>query len=216
MISPGRKRRRTIEPLLRARNVPELPAKIGSLSSSSGDSRSPCGSRTSSTLLLVSAPVGHETMHSPQPTHVECPMGTSASNAMAAPDPLPIRPMTKFCSEVKQNFVIGRMGKGSGAAIAFDADVPMGHSTCVGCGECMVSCPTGALTNKSVLDVRLPQGDLLSPEELLRLPIFAGRSGTFLALNKGSIVRRRIGPREMICREGEHGSTAFYVLSGQV
>ena len=24
-------------------------------------------------------------------------MGTSASNAMAAPDPLPIRPMTKFC-----------------------------------------------------------------------------------------------------------------------
>src|SRR5207249_6466547 len=97
MISPGRKRRRTIEPLLRARNVPELPAKIGSLSSSSGDSRSPCGSRTSSTLLLVSAPVGHETMHSPQPTHVECPMGTSASNAMAAPDPLPIRPMTKFC-----------------------------------------------------------------------------------------------------------------------
>ena len=122
----------------------------------------------------------------------------------------------RACSEIKQNFVIGRMGKGSGAGIAFDADVPMGHSTCVGCGECMVSCPTGALTNKSVLDVRLPQGDLLSPEELLRLPIFAGSSGTFLALNKGSIVRRRFGPGEIICREGEHGSTAFYVLSGQV
>src|SRR5207249_5370566 len=75
---------------------------------------------------------------------------------------------------------------------------------------------TCALSNKSVLDVRLPQGDLLSPEELLRLPIFAGSSGTFLALNKGSIVRRRFRPGEIICREGEHGSTAFYVLSGQV
>src|SRR5206468_5997864 len=46
--------------------------------------------------------------------------------------------------------------------------------------------------------------------------IFAGSSGTFLALNKGSIVRRRFRPGEIICREGEHGSTAFYVLSGQV
>jgi CRP-like cAMP-binding protein/ferredoxin len=120
------------------------------------------------------------------------------------------------CSEVKQNFVIGRTGKGGGAGIAFDTDVPMGHSTCVGCGECMVSCPTGALTNKKVLDVRLPQGELLAPDELLQLPIFAGVSGTFLALNKGSVIRRRFRPGEIICREGEQGSTAFYVLSGKV
>lgn len=120
------------------------------------------------------------------------------------------------CSEIKQNFVIGRTGKGPAAGIAFDADAPMGHSTCVGCGECMVSCPTGALTNKQVVGVKLPQGDELPPAELLRLPIFAGASGTFLALNRGSVVRRRFRADEIICREGEQGSTAFYILSGGV
>ncbi len=122
----------------------------------------------------------------------------------------------RACSEVKENFVIGRTGKGAYTAIAFDEDVPMGQSTCVGCGECMVSCPTGALTNKRVLDVKLPVGDQLAPADLLQLPIFSGASGTFLALNQGSIVRRRYRAGEIICREGDQGSTAFYILSGRV
>jgi len=52
------------------------------------------------------------------------------------------------CDEIKNNFVMGRMGKGYSAGIAFDLNAPMGDSTCISCGECMVSCPTGALTNK--------------------------------------------------------------------
>jgi len=122
----------------------------------------------------------------------------------------------RACSEVKQNFVIGRTGKGTETSIAFDTDVPMGESSCVGCGECMVSCPTGALTNKRALDVVLHDGAEISPDELLALPMFAGASGTFLALNRGSVIRRRFRAGEVICREGEQGSTAFYVLSGRV
>src|SRR5437879_13784384 len=57
----------------------------------------------------------------------------------------------RACDEVKSNFVLGRMGKGYSAGIAFDLNSPMGDSTCISCGECMVSCPTGALTNKSVV-----------------------------------------------------------------
>src|SRR5215471_15149821 len=49
--------------------------------------------------------------------------------------------------EIKSNFVLGRIGKGYSAGIAFDLNAPMGDSTCISCGECMVSCPTGALTN---------------------------------------------------------------------
>ena len=122
----------------------------------------------------------------------------------------------RACSEVKQNFVIGRTGKGTETSIAFDTDLPMGQSSCVGCGECMVSCPTGALTNKRVLDVDLREGADISPDELLDLPMFAGASGTFLALNRGSVVRRRFRAGEVICREGEQGSTAFYILNGRV
>ncbi len=76
----------------------------------------------------------------------------------------------------------------------------------------MVSCPTGALTNRKVLDVELPHGDDMSADELQSLPIFARMSGTFLELNQGAVVRRRFKPGEVICREGEFGSTAFYIL----
>lgn len=122
----------------------------------------------------------------------------------------------RACTEIRDNLVIGRTGKGPTAAIAFDLDVPMGQSTCVGCGECMVSCPTGALTNKWSAEVALGVGQPLTPEELLALPMFSGISGTFLRLNQGSIVRRRFQPGEVICREGEQGSTAYYILSGEV
>jgi NAD-dependent dihydropyrimidine dehydrogenase PreA subunit len=55
------------------------------------------------------------------------------------------------CDCIKENNVLGRMGKGYTARIAFDLDATMGRSTCVACGECMVSCPTGALTFKETI-----------------------------------------------------------------
>jgi CRP-like cAMP-binding protein/Fe-S-cluster-containing dehydrogenase component len=122
------------------------------------------------------------------------------------------------CDEIKNNFVLGRMGKGYSAGIAFDLNAPMGDSTCISCGECMVSCPTGALTNKNVVGTALAAGadsQTLSAEELHRLPVFAGVSGTFLELNRGAIVKRRFRTGEVICREGDFGSTAFFIVEGQ-
>ena len=49
------------------------------------------------TRLLVSAPVGHETMHSPQETHDDSPMGKLLSKAMPAWYPLPRRASTQLC-----------------------------------------------------------------------------------------------------------------------
>src|ERR1700758_4046412 len=119
------------------------------------------------------------------------------------------------CDEIKNNFVLGRMGKGYSAGIAFDLNAPMGNSTCISCGECMVSCPTGALTNKSVAGTAIAAGadtQSLTAEELLQIPVFKGVSGTFLELNRGAIVKRRFRNGEVICREGEFGSTAFYIV----
>jgi CRP-like cAMP-binding protein/Fe-S-cluster-containing dehydrogenase component len=122
------------------------------------------------------------------------------------------------CDEIKNNFVLGRMGKGYSAGIAFDFNAPMGDSTCISCGECMVSCPTGALTNKSVTGTMIAPGahtQSLTAEELHRLPVFAEVSGTFLELNRGAIVKRRFRAGDVICREGEFGSTAFLIVEGQ-
>ena len=118
------------------------------------------------------------------------------------------------CDEIRENMVLGRRGKGFMAGIAFDYNLPMGNSSCVSCGECMVSCPTGALTNKSVVQTVLP-GDPVDVEELLQIEYFQKVSGTFLELNKNAVVRRHFRKGEIVCREGEYGSTAFYILDGE-
>ncbi len=64
----------------------------------------------------------------------------------------------RACTDVQGNNVIGRGGRGGSARIVFDADSPMGESTCVSCGECMAACPTDALTNKS-LTLQIAPGD---------------------------------------------------------
>jgi CRP-like cAMP-binding protein/Fe-S-cluster-containing dehydrogenase component len=119
------------------------------------------------------------------------------------------------CDDVTNNMVMGRSGLGYMARVGFDLDVPMGSSTCVSCGECMVSCPTGALTNKRVVGSDL-EGEKVDPEWILQLPVFKGVSGTFLQLNQNSVVKRAFRAGETICREGEFGSTAYYILEGSV
>jgi len=118
------------------------------------------------------------------------------------------------CDDIRHNWVLARRGKGYQAGISFDNNLPMGESSCVSCGECMVSCPTGALTNKRVVGTELGTGDVLDPAELLDLPIFENVSGTFLQLNQKAIVKRHYRAGEIICREGEFGSTAFYIMQG--
>ncbi len=54
----------------------------------------------------------------------------------------------RACREVQVNDVIGMSGRGSDTKISFDIDDPMGASSCVGCGECVAVCPTGALSPK--------------------------------------------------------------------
>ena len=52
----------------------------------------------------------------------------------------------RSCTDVKGFNVIGHTGKGYTARVSFDLDQLMGQSSCVQCGECMTSCPTGALS----------------------------------------------------------------------
>ncbi len=133
----------------------------------------------------------------------------------------------RACNDIRDNQVIGRAGKGFTSKIAFDLDDPMGNSSCVACGECMISCPTGALTNKAVVASKpweglSPPAERIHAEELIRHPIpeirrsFRGATPAFLRWNEGSIVRRRFRKGEIMCREGEFGSTAFLIETGNV
>ena len=122
----------------------------------------------------------------------------------------------RACNDIRHNLVLERRGKGYQAGVAFDNNLPMGSSSCVSCGECMVSCPTGALTNRIVVRTEMGVGEAFRPEELQHLPVFKNVSGTFLQLNQKALVKRRFKAGEIVCREGDFGSTAFYILEGKV
>ncbi len=146
------------------------------------------------------------------------------------------------CSDVKGYQVISRMGKGYEAQIAFDLNAPMGLSSCVSCGECMLSCPTGALTFRKAVGGG-PSGPAESPfkwfgadgpsdpvespskwldliEEFIKsLPpeirnALSGMLRTFLRFNPGAIVRRTFPRGAEICKQAEYGSTAYYIEEG--
>ena len=62
----------------------------------------------------------------------------------------------RACREEQMNDVIGYANRGAHAEIVFDISDPMGASSCVGCGECVQACPTGALmpaNNVGLLEV---------------------------------------------------------------
>jgi formate dehydrogenase major subunit len=58
----------------------------------------------------------------------------------------------RACREVQGNDVIGIAMRGHHAKVVFDFDDAMGKSTCVGCGECVQACPTGALLPATLVD----------------------------------------------------------------
>ena len=125
----------------------------------------------------------------------------------------------RACNEVRHNEVLGRMNKGFKARISFDLNDPMGNSSCVSCGECMASCPTGALTNKKLVGSNLaaePGALPVSLDDLFAHELFKGISKPFMEWNQGSVIRRKFKQGEIICNEGESGSTAFIIEEGVV
>jgi len=124
----------------------------------------------------------------------------------------------RACDDVRENHVIGRTGKGATAGIGFDLNVPMGESTCVKCGECMVSCPTSAITFKPVAQVKIlargRSASALTAKELTSDPIFAGIPPKFLLWQQGLVIRRRLRSGQVLCRQGDPGNTAFIIRKG--
>src|SRR5450432_3190362 len=125
----------------------------------------------------------------------------------------------RACDDVRENHVIGRTGKGATAGIGFDLNVPMGQSTCVQCGECMVSCPTSAITFKPVAQVEILakrlSAEILTASELTSDPIFAGIPPKFLLWQRGLVIRRRVRAGQVLCRQGDPGNTAFIIRDGR-
>jgi len=67
---------------------------------------------------------------------------------------------------------------------------------------------------KPIAEIRLERGEPLAPEQLAQLPIFQGTPARTLEKFPGAVVIRRFKTGDVVCREGEFGSTAFFILEG--
>ncbi|MFB9244329.1 formate dehydrogenase subunit alpha [Massilia antarctica] len=110
----------------------------------------------------------------------------------------------RACRDEQVNDVIGLAFRGDHAKIVFDMDDPMGDSTCVGCGECVQACPTGALmpARDAALAVPDKQVDSVCPY------CGVGCQLTYnIKDNKILFVEGRDGPanRERLCVKGRYG-----------
>ncbi len=116
----------------------------------------------------------------------------------------------RACDDIQGNDVIGRSGKGYSTRIAFDLNDPMGSSTCVTCGECVASCPTGALTNKPINDVPIqPRTDLEAVESVCpycgvgcALTYWVDRDRKAISFAEG---RDQPGSQGRLCVKGRYG-----------
>lgn len=110
----------------------------------------------------------------------------------------------RACREEQNNDVIGYANRGSHSEIVFDIQDPMGDSTCVGCGECVQACPTGALMPSNELG-------LLKPDRKVESTCPYCGVGCLLTYNikdeKIIFVEGRDGPanKSRLCVKGRYG-----------
>lgn len=140
----------------------------------------------------------------------------------------------RACNDIKQNYVIGRTGKGYATRIGFDLNDPMGRSSCVECGECMLVCPTTALVFREPVEKSdwflqqvggvnpvtgqhypgVPGKSAVSPAEMEASPLLRTLPWRYREWIQYSVVRWRLEAGQELCRAGEYGATAFLLESG--
>jgi Fe-S-cluster-containing hydrogenase component 2/CRP-like cAMP-binding protein len=119
--------------------------------------------------------------------------------------------------------VISHTGRGHDARITFDLDDPMSKSSCVSCGECAISCPTGALSfrgtvyqDRDAWRDHQPKPHTVKADELHKLPLFASIPFAFLKWNEGAVGRLKLEPGHLLCERGDFGATAFLLEEGEL
>lgn len=116
----------------------------------------------------------------------------------------------RACREVQVNDVIGMALRGHDAKPVFDFDDPMGGSTCVACGECVQACPTGALFEKSLMDMTSTKREVWADKQVDSVCPYCGVGClTKVSVKDGKIVQvdGREGPanQNRLCVKGRFG-----------
>lgn len=84
---------------------------------------------------------------------VDCPMDISSVSLIRDPEKCILcERCISICKNVQSVSAINFSGRGFDTKVAPAYDKPLGESICVNCGQCVVSCPTGALVERENID----------------------------------------------------------------
>ncbi|MEN8260431.1 MAG: formate dehydrogenase subunit alpha [Pseudomonadota bacterium] len=103
----------------------------------------------------------------------------------------------RACREEQVNDVIGYALRGVHSEIVFDIGDPMGASSCVGCGECVQACPTGALMPANNVGLEVPDKTVDS---------------TCPYCGVGCLIRYHVKDNKILYAEGRDGDTNHFRL----
>ncbi len=72
----------------------------------------------------------------------------------------------RACNEVVDISAIGLVGRGFKTEVAPAFNLPLDQTKCTNCGKCVDICPTGALTEKSILAKQVPLNETWSTQDI--------------------------------------------------
>lgn len=93
-----------------------------------------------------------------------------------------------MCNDVQSVFAIGQHERGFYTHVGSPLDIPLVDSACVNCGQCIIHCPTGALSEKS--DIEKVRQALLSGKHVVAqtAPSIRSSLGEMFDMPDGSLV----------------------------
>jgi len=96
------------------------------------------------------------------------------------------RRCVRACAELVGNHALDLRQRGAHSMICADMDVPLGESSCVGCGTCVNVCPTGALVDKR-------SAFMARPEDVARVATICTQCsigcGLNVVMHRGQVLR---------------------------